>query len=390
MLICQQDMKSGNARTATFVIPCLNEAETLREFLMECKTVFAEDANTEWAILVADNGSTDVSIQIAQEEDVAVLRVPAQGYGFSVHAGILAAKSEYVVFADADGTYAPSDAVRLLDGIRCHAADLAIGSRIRGTIEAGAMPWLHRHIGTPALSLLIRKLYRVPITDCNCGIRCVRRSAYEKWNLSGQGMEYASAMLIRAATAGAKVIEVPVTLRRGKPKRAPHLKTWRDGMRHLLTILAGAPGVFWHPGLALLGLSLGLVLPSFWGPFRVVGHVRFFGLHTEAISIVIGFYGAAFLSLALSLYAQAPKLKPVPKLAASLTLLREDILFWGLIAFFGAFVTGGGFALWQWSKVNYSDFDFLKFTLGMIYFTLIPATIALGVFQSHLQKRALL
>ena len=252
------------------------------------------------------------------------------------------------------------------------------------------MPWLHRHIGTPALSFLIRKLYVTPITDCNCGIRCVRRSAYEKWNLSGQGMEYASAMLILAATAGAKVIEVPVTLRRGKPKRAPHLKTWRDGMRHFLTILAGAPGVFWYPGLALLGLSLALVLPSFWGPFYVVGHVRFFGLHTEAISIVIGFYGAAFLSLALSLYAQAPKLKAMPKLAASLTLLREDILFWGLIAFFGAFVTGGGYALWQWSKVHYSDFDFLKFTLGMIYFTLIPATITLGVFQSHLQKRALL
>jgi glycosyltransferase involved in cell wall biosynthesis len=384
------EAQSCRDRAATFVIPCLNEAGTLREFLSECKIVFDRDTETDWEILVVDNGSMDGSVQIAQREGASVVSAPIQGYGSAVHTGILAARPGYVVYADADGTYAPADAVKLLSAIRSTGADLVIGSRIRGEIEKGAMPWLHRHLGTPVLSILIRKLYKLPISDCNCGIRSLQREAYTKWDLSGQGMEFASAMLIRAASCGAKVTEIPVRLRRGPRGRVPHLRKWRDGMRHLLTILAGVPNAFWYPGLVLLVLSLVLALPSIWGPLEIASGVRFFGPHTQAISIMIGFYGAVFSSLALSLYGRAGGAKEAPRLASLLTRLREDLLFWALIALFSAFLLGGAYAVWQWSRIHYSDLAFLKFTLGLIYFTLVPTALVFGVVQFHLQKRAML
>jgi hypothetical protein len=371
------------------VIPCLNEAGTLREFLQECKAAFKNDIETDWEIVVADNGSTDGSVEIAAREGARVVSVASRGYGNALHSGILAAKNGYVVYADADGTYSARDAVRLLAELRRSRADLIVGTRIQGEIEKGAMPWLHRYLGTPILSFLVRRLYDLPITDCNSGIRCLRREAYPNWKLSGDGMEYASAMLIHAANTGATIRELPVTLRRCPSRRIPHLKKWRDGMRHLLTILAGAPGLFWRPGIALLLLSLALTLPCFWGLIPVGGGIQFFGPHTQAISIVIGFYGAAFMGLALSLYRQEQRRKPVPRLAVLLTTLREDLLFWALIGFFTCFLAGGAYAFWEWSKIHYSDFAFMKFTLGLIYFTLVPAAVTLGVFQSHLQKRAL-
>ena len=170
-------------RSATFVIPCLNEAPTLGRFLSECKSVFDDDTETDWEILVVDNGSIDASVQIARKEAATVVSNLTRGYGSAVHAGILAARSVYVVYADADGTYAAADAVKLLSVIRSTGADLVIGSRIRGNIETGAMPWLHRHLGTPFLSLLIRKLYKLPISECNCGIRGLRRESYANGTL---------------------------------------------------------------------------------------------------------------------------------------------------------------------------------------------------------------
>jgi len=159
-------------------------------------------------------------------------------------------------------------------------------------------------------------------------------------------------------------------------------------MRHLLTILAGVPNAFWYPGLTLFVISLLLAVPSLWGPFQIGNGIRFFGPHTQALSILIGFYGAVFLSLALSLYGRASAGKRTPRFAAFLARLREDILFWVLMAFFGAFLSGGAYTLWQWSKIHYSDLAFIKFTLGLIYFTLVPAAVVFGVFQLHLQKRA--
>ena len=384
----QVGLQGCEDRSATLVIPCLNEASTLRQFLSECKAVFEKDPNTDWEILVVDNGSIDDSAQIARKAGASVISTVARGYGSAVHAGILASRARYVVYADADGTYAPIDAIKLLSEIRDNGADLVVGSRIRGDIEEGAMPWLHRHFGTPILSMLIRKLYKLPISDCNSGIRSLKRDSYAKWNRSVKGMEFASAMLILAAICGAKVTEVPVMLRRGPQGRVPHLKRWRDGMRHLLTILAGVPYAFWYPGLALCSVSLALALPSFWGPLPVADGVRFFGPHTQAVAILIGFYGALFLGLALSLYGRGSPTKEPPWLAAFLASLREDVLLWTLVVLLGASFLGSAYMFWQWSRIHYSDLAFLKFTLGLIYFTLVPAAVIFGVFQLHLQKRA--
>ena len=292
------------------------------------------------------------------------------------------------MYADADGTYMPSDAVKLLSEVKRSGADLVMGTRLKGTIEDGAMPLLHRYLGTPLLSFFIRILYKIPITDCNSGIRGLRREAYRSWDLSEPGMEFASSMLIHAAISGAKVREVPVTLRRCREDRVPHLKTWMDGMRHLLTVFAGAPGLFWSVGCALLGYSLLLMLPSLWGPIEISRGIRFFGMHTQAISIVAGFYGATFVSLALPLYGKQKEKSKIPRLVNLLTALREDFLFFGLLGFFAVFVLGGAYSVWQWSRIHYANFEFIKFTLALIYFTIVPSTLILGVFRFHLQKRA--
>ncbi|MCM2322809.1 MAG: glycosyltransferase family 2 protein [Oligoflexia bacterium] len=373
--------------SATFVIPCLNEEKTLGKLLDECRAVFAEDAETDWEIVVADNGSTDRSREIAHAHDVTVVEVMARGYGAALSSGILNSHTTWVVYADADGTYRPRDAVELVRVAVRENADLAMGSRLRGRIEKGAMPWTHRYLGTPVLSWLIRVLYRIPITDCNSGIRCLRREAYFRWKMRSQGMEFASSLLIQAASRGAKIVETPVVLRVGPADRVPHLKSWRDGMRHLLVILAGAPWFFWNQGVVLLLLSVLSAIPCIWGPRPIFGEVGFFGPHTLAVSTVIGFYGALSFNLALLLYVSGPSRRPMPRLSQFLIRLPEDILFWSLFAFVGVFFLGVLYLVWRWALNDYGGMDFVRFALFCVYIAVIPMTLVMGMFQAHLWKR---
>ena len=199
------------------------------------------DSEADWEILVADNGSTDRSRSIALEHGVKVITVATRGYGATLIQGIRACESEWVVFLDADGTYQPEDALRLLKVALRENSGLLLGSRIKGTIEDGAMPFLHRYVGTPILSLLIRGIYGLPVSDCNSGIRCFRKDVFLQWGIRGDGMEFASMTLIRAAIAGVRFAEIPVTLKRVTSPRISHLRPWKDGLRHLQVILAHAP-----------------------------------------------------------------------------------------------------------------------------------------------------
>ncbi|MCM2278540.1 MAG: glycosyltransferase family 2 protein [Oligoflexia bacterium] len=373
--------------SATFLIPCLNEERTLGELLRECSDAFKGDTGVDWEVLVADNGSTDRSREIAREGGARVVEVMTRGYGAALGSGILNAETEWVVYADADGTYRPRDAVALVKMAVRQGADLVLGSRLAGEIEPGAMPWTHRYLGTPVLSWLIRSLYGVPITDCNSGIRCLRRESYLRWKLRSAGMEFASALLIQAANRGARILETPVVLRAGPPGRTPHLKSWRDGMRHLLVILAGAPWFFWYLGLALLAGSLVIAVPCIWGPFPVFGDVGLFGPHTLAVGTVVGFYGAMSFSMALLLYVSSPTRRPQPALSQFLTRLPEDVLFWALVFFSGTFLAGGGYLFWRWYLTNYGGLDFVRLALFCVYLTVIPMTLLLGIFQAHLWKR---
>lgn len=217
------------------VIPCLNELESLPKSMAMAKDLVAM-FNGDGEVVVADNGSTDGSQSLAVKLGGRVVSVEEKGYGYAVRGGFAAAKGDVLVMGDADGTYDFREAKVLVERVLA-GADLAMGSRLRGDIEEGAMPFLHRYFGTPALTLLIRFLFRMKITDCNCGMRAISKKAYESLGCKCGGMEFASEMICRAGLSGLKVSEDPISLHVDRRNRQPHLHTWRDGFRHLRLIV---------------------------------------------------------------------------------------------------------------------------------------------------------
>lgn len=224
----------NNAQSVSVVIPCLNESMTLAAAIGLAKDLIESVGGGE--VVIADNGSTDDSIQIAEREGARVVRVENKGYGAALQGGFAAAKGPILVMGDADTTYDFREAKVLVDRVRS-GADLAMGSRLRGHIAKGAMPPLHRYLGTPVLTMIIRVLYGLKITDCNCGMRAFTKDAYVKMGVTSTGMEFASEMLCKSAKRGLKVTEDPISLGCDPRDREPHLHTWRDGWRHLMLIL---------------------------------------------------------------------------------------------------------------------------------------------------------
>jgi glycosyltransferase involved in cell wall biosynthesis len=260
----------------TVVIPCLNEAETLPSCLREAWAAIAA-AGVVGEVLVADNGSVDGSPEIAAALGARVLHVAERGYGNALLGGIGAARGQLVLMGDADGSYdfgaLPLFLARLREG-----ADLVMGCRMPGgggTILAGAMPWKHRWIGNPALSALGRLFFEAPVRDFHCGLRAFRRDAILRLGLRCPGMELASEMVVKATLARLRIVEVPVTLRPDGRSRPPHLRSWRDGWRHLRFMLLFTPRwLFLIPGAVLSLASLLLFLRLAAGPLELAG-VRF-------------------------------------------------------------------------------------------------------------------
>jgi glycosyltransferase involved in cell wall biosynthesis len=240
------------------VMPCLNEAETVAACVKEALDAIAR-AGLAGEVIVADNGSTDASREVAAGAGAKVVPVPERGYGAALLGGIAAARGRYVVMGDADFSYdfgVIPHFVRALEA----GADLVMGSRFKGAILPGAMPPLHRWVGNPVLTTLGRLLFRVNVSDFHCGIRAFRREAVEKMGLRTTGMEFASEMVVKAALFGLAVAEIPVTLRPDGRSRPPHLRTWRDGWRHLRFLLLYSPRwLYLVPGLALVFLGTGLI-----------------------------------------------------------------------------------------------------------------------------------
>lgn len=228
--------KTQNKPVLSVVLPCLNEAASLPACLAEIKQTM-EKMDIPYEIIVADNHSTDSSAQIARSFQARVVPVAKRGYGRAVNGGILAAKGDIVLFADADCSYPFYDIPKLVTPVLQNKQDFVLGNRLNDMQEKGAMPWLNRYLGTPVLSALIRWLYGLPVYDCNGGMRALRRNVYEKLNLKQPGMEYASEMLLAAARQKLRYLEVPIALRRAHPSHTPYLRPWRDGLRHLHTIL---------------------------------------------------------------------------------------------------------------------------------------------------------
>ena len=378
---------SGAMPTAlTIVIPCLNEEKTLGavlESLAALRRGCLRDHEIE--ILVSDNGSTDRSREIAMAAGARVVPCEMRGYGAALLGGIRAASHGVIAFADADNTYDFLETPGLLAAVDA-GAELVLGSRIRGNIHDGAMPFMHRHVGTPMLTFWINFLFSprgVRISDCNSGFRCFRREAFLRWDVRSTGMEFASEMLIKAMKHRARYAEVPITLRPDLRTRAPHLKRWRDGMRHLLSIFSESPDFFCYSGLSIFALSWIVTLVSFLaGPVRI-GPISAFGIHSMMFAIPTSEMGLALLGTGvfLSIWHSARS----PWLSRILGF-SEERLFWGCVS--ALLVAGGWIAkiFYEWYTSKFLFLGLEKGTLFIMMFSSSVVGIVFVLLTAHLIK----
>jgi glycosyltransferase involved in cell wall biosynthesis len=333
-----RDEPEGASPEVSVVLPCLNEAATVGTCVEKALQTFRR-MGVAGEVVVVDNGSTDGSAGIASSRGARVVSEPSTGYGSALMAGIEAARAPFVIMADADDSYDLTDLEPFVEALR-NGADLAMGTRLRGRIEKGAMPTLHR-FGNPLLSGLLNLLFRAGVSDAHCGMRAFTKNAYRRMQLQTTGMDFASEMVIKAALAGMRISEVPITLRRDGRDRPPHLRPFRDGWRHLRFMLLISPlYLFLLPGMSciLLGLPPLLFLGS--GP-RVVAGIHF-DVHYLVLGSLLTILGFQIVSTGLfaKVYSHAARLY-TPDRTIDL-LLRYFTLERGLLA---------GTALFAWGFV---------------------------------------
>jgi glycosyltransferase involved in cell wall biosynthesis len=341
--------------TLTILMPCLDEARTLATCITKAQAYLA-GRDFQGEIVVADNGSTDGSCEIAASLGARVVHVPRRGYGSALQAGIEAARGKFVIMGDSDDSYnfASLDGfVEKLDA----GYDLVVGNRFQGGIKGGAMPALHRYFGNPLLTAIGRILYKSPINDFNCGLRGFRRDAILRLGLSSPGMEFAIEMIVKSTIQGLCIVEVPTTLSPDGRGRPPHLRSWRDGWRSLRFYLLLSPeGLFLYPGLALA--VLGAIASSVLIFTNVrIGQVTF-AQHTLIITsalTVVGIQSAFFWVFAKSVAIQKKLLLTNPRFEALRRLfdLEKFVLFGALMVIVGALLACYG--LFYWYELSFRD-----------------------------------
>jgi hypothetical protein len=371
---------ADDALMLTVLIPCLNEAQTLATCVTKAMA-FLEEAGIPGEVLIADNGSTDGSQAIAESLGARVVEVATRGYGGALIGGIKAARGTYVIMADGDDSYDLRRLSSFFAELR-GGADLVMGNRFRGGIEAGAMPFLHRYLGNPILSGIGRLLFRSPVRDFHCGLRGFKRASLLALNLKATGMEFASEMVVSASLNGLRIVEVPTTLKKDGRNRPPHLNTWRDGWRHLRFLLLHSPRwTFFYPGLALIlfGLAVtGALLP---GPLQITSRVSL-DIHTflaACVGMLLGTQSVTFGVLARRYAARQgllPRSARYHRLIDGLTL--ETLLrAAGLLLLAG--LGGALWAVYAWGETGFGALrhDFLLRFL-ILSMTAIATAVQLG------------
>lgn len=373
------------------VMPCLNEAETLGICIGKAQRALRE-ANVAGEIVVADNGSSDGSVEIAERLGARVVHVKARGYGNALMGGIAAASGKYIVMGDADDSYNFGHVLRFLEPLR-QGADLVMGNRFRGGIQKAAMPPLHRYFGNPALTWLGRLFFRSPVGDFYCGLRGFRKDAYERLGLRTTGMEFATEMIVKATLLKLQIAEVPTTLSPDGRSRPPHLRTWRDGWRTLRFFLLYSPRwLFLYPGLAfmMIGVLLGLwLLPS---P-RAMGGVTL-DVHTmlySAAFVLLGFQAITFAVFTKFFAVSEGLLPPDPTLDKLFQYITLEV---GLAI--GALLATAGlaislYAVGAWENKHFGALDY-SHTMRLVipaalFLTLGAQTIFASFFMSVLGLR---
>ena len=354
---------SQSARAATLpavevsvVIPCLNEANSLAMCVDKARDAFRA-AGLSGEVIVADNGSTDGSIQIAEEHGARLIRVPERGYGAALRAGIAAARGPFIIMGDADDSYDFTDVPRFVGKLR-EGYDIVMGNRFRGEIKPGAMPRLHKYFGNPGLTALLNTFFHAHIGDSYCGMRGFTRSLYDRLDLRSSGMEFALEMIIKSAQIGARISEIPIILWPDKRGRAPHLRSFRDGWRSLRFMLLYAPNwLFLLPGAALVAAGLFFVFWLLPGPRRIAPHVVL-DIHTMIFGVIFTLLGAQILSIGafakVFSYAErfdrhSVSLKRVLKRVT----LESGLLLGGALFFIG--LAGCAWVTWQWAASGFGE-----------------------------------
>ncbi len=348
---------SESACELTILMPCLNEAETLETCVKKARA-WLERCQVDGEVVVADNGSTDGSQEIARRNGARVVDVPVRGYGAAIHYGSLAAHGKYIIVGDSDDSYDFTRLEPFLERLRA-GDDLVMGNRFLGGVKPGAMPWKNRYIGNPILTAIGRIFFKCPSGDFHCGLRGYAKDAYRLMDLRTTGMEYASEMVIKSTLLDLKISEVPTTLSPDGRSRPPHLRPWRDGWRHLVFMLLYSPRwLFFYPGVALFGFGC-FLLAWLWSGPRQIGSVAF-DIHTMlygSMAILVGFQGIAFAVLT-KVFSINEKLRPPdPKFMG---LFRYITLETGLIVGFALILAGLGgtiSAYWTWNTTSFGLLD---------------------------------
>ena len=369
-----------DALELSIVMPCLDEAKTVGECVTRARGALSR-LGIAGEVIVADNGSTDGSREIAEEAGARVIPVSALGYGAALAAGIAAARGRFVLMGDADLTY-DFDAIDPFVARLRAGDDLVMGDRFAGGISRGAMPLLHRWIGNPILSFLGRVFFRTKVHDFHCGLRAFRRDAVLALDLRSTGMEYATEMVAKSALHGLKVTEVSATLAPDRRDRPPHLRTWRDGWRHLRFMLLYSPRwLFLYPGALLMVVG---ALVSLWllpGPQRA-GNVSF-DLHTlvyAAIAMIVGFQAVVFALFTKTFAISEGLLPEDPRLTR---LYRYVTLETGIIAAIVLVIAGlvlAATAIGIWETQGFGPIVDVPRTLRVVIVSSLAITLGVQTF----------
>ena len=373
----------------TILMPCLNEAATLPVCIRKAKG-FLRRTGIAGEILIADNGSNDGSQELARQMGARVIHVDRRGYGSALTAGIEAARGRYVIMGDCDASYDFSKLDLYVNGLRA-GADLVMGNRFAGVIEPGAMPVLHRYLGNPVLSGIGRALFQSGCRDFHCGLRGFQRDAILKLGLSTPGMEFASEMVVRASMHGLRIVEVPTTLSPDGRDRPPHLRSWRDGWRHLRLLLLFSPrSLFLYPGAAMFGAGLAAMLVLLSGPI-LIGQV---GLDIGtllycAASVLIGWQSVLFWVCAKVHNAQQTVMLPDPGFERMMCRLSLEAVLLSSLAMFLVGLLLATESLAAWGTAGFGALDpasSLRRAVAAVTIMLLAAqTASAGLFVAMLR-----
>lgn len=377
----------------TILMPCLNESRTLKTCIDKAMK-FLNDNNIDGEVLIADNGSTDGSQDIAKNAGARVVDISEKGYGAALIGGCNAAFGKYVIMGDSDDSYDFLNLMPFVEKLR-EGYELVMGNRFKGGIEKGAMPPLHKYLGNPVLSFIGRVLYRSNIKDFHCGLRGYNRESIMKLNLHTTGMEYASEMVVQATLHKLKICEVPTTLKKDGRDRPPHLRSWSDGWRHLTFLLMHSPNwLFLYPGFLSFVIGLLISAKIVINPI-IVNNVRF-DVNTlvySAVATIVGFQLILFYVLTKK-YATLTKFIPITKIDKYLIKFTMNRgIFIGAILFLIGLI-GSIVAICIWSNAGFGNLEsskMLRLTIPMLILfvcgiQLMFSSFFLGILEIKIRK----